>query len=619
MLNKIEGFVENYFRAPLNWRVPMIADRSAFGLVLVVAVCLTVILGSARPSHGYNAINDETLFGKRWTLSEIEGRKIKTTQAYLEFDRNQKRVSGFSECNRLSGGFQLDGNNLTFVNVVSTKRACLDPERQGIETDFLRLLTATTRFEVQEDVLRLFANDRSVLVFAANSQTGGSRPPSGRVIAFLHATVIPMDRERTLRDHSVIVADGKIVAIGPTSKVKVPRGALRIDATGRYLVPAFCDMHVHLLGEAWNIMMPREAQLAGKDIPFEDFLFPYVANGVTTVQELFGKPEQIGLRQRIDRGELIGPRIILAQTLDGPKKAWPPPLTTWVASPEEARQAVRQAKALGFDKIKVYSFLDRESYDAIVSTARELKMDVIGHIPMALSLEYVLDAGQKLIAHSEEVAKHAKGDYRPERIDYFADRMAKSGVWMTPTLVTMRSILEIFDNRERLLARPEVKYFGHPMQTTVWSFMIEKLYLPTPPEAREKLRQDFERLQKPLTKAFHDKGGKLMAASDTIIPGLVPGFALHRELKELVDVGLTPYEALRTSTTAPFEYLGEIDKAGTIEIGKLSDLVLLDQNPLMDISASSKVAGVLMRGRWIEKAEIGKRMREIETFSERGP
>jgi imidazolonepropionase-like amidohydrolase len=440
----------------------------------------------------------------------------------------------------------------------------------------------------------------------------GSRKPAGEpVIAFLHATVIPMDRERVLSNQTVVVADGKIVAIGPTSRLKVPAKALRIDATGKFLIPALCDMHVHLLGEAWNIMMPAGAQLAGKDIPFEDFLFPYIANGVTTVQELFGKPEQIVLRQRIVRGELLGPRIILAQTLDGPKRGWPPPLTTWVASPREARDAVRQAKIAGMDKIKVYSFLDRESYDAIISTARELKMDVIGHIPMSLSVEYVLDAGQKLIAHSEEVAKHAKGDYTAERINYFADKMAKSGVWMTPTLVTTDSLLELFDNQERLLARPETKYFKHPMQAAVWSFMIERLYLPTPPEARVKLRQDFERFQKPLTKAFHDKGGRLMAGSDTIIPGLVPGFALHRELKELVDVGLTPYEALRSATTAPFEYLDEIGKAGTIEVGKHSDLVLLDRNPLEDISAVSNVAGVLMRGRWIAKAEIRKRMTQI--------
>ena len=448
---------------------------------------------------------------------------------------------------------------------------------------------------------------------------GSNRSAEKRVIAFVHATVIPMDRERVLRDHTVIVSDRKIVAIGPTSRLKVPVGALRIDATGQYLIPALCDMHVHLLDEAWNIMVPPESQRKGKDFPFERFLFSYVANGVTTVQELFAKPQEITLRQRIERDELIGPRLILAQTLDGPKKAWPPPLTTWVASPSEAREAVRQAKAAGIDKIKVYSFLDRESYDAIVSTAKELKMDVIGHIPMALSVEYVLDAGQKLIAHSEEVAKHANGDYRPERIDYFADLMAKRGVWMTPTLVTTRSILDLFDDSQKLLARPEVKYFRDPMQTAVWSFMIEKLYLPTPADARAKLRQDFEKFQRPLTRAFHDKGGKLMAGSDTIIPGTVPGFALHRELKELVDVGLTPFEALRTSTTTPFEYLGEIDKAGTIQVGKYSDLVLVDENPLKDISGASKVAGVLIRGRWIAKDEINKRMKEIEAPFQSGP
>jgi imidazolonepropionase-like amidohydrolase len=420
-----------------------------------------------------------------------------------------------------------------------------------------------------------------------------------------------MDRERMLRDQTVVVADGKIVAIGSTSRVKIPTEALRIDATGRYLIPALCDMHVHLLGEAWNIMVPPDIQLTGKDMPFESFLFPFIANGVTTVQELFAKPDQIALRQQIARGELLGPRLILAQTLDGPKKAWPPPLTTWVASPSEAREAVRQAKAAGFDKIKVYSFLDRESYDAIITTAGELKMDVIGHVPMSVSVEYVLDAGQKLIAHSEEVAKHARGDYSAGRIDYYADRMAKRGVWMTPTLVTTRSILELFDDSQKLLARPEIEYYRHPMQMAVWSFMIEKLYLPTPADTRAKLRQDFERFQRPLTKAFHDKGGKLMTGTDAIIPGIVPGFSVHRELKELVDVGLTPFEALRTSTTAPFEYLGEIDK-GTIEVGKVSDLVLLDENPLKDISGASKVAGVLIRGRWIAKDEIEKRMKEIE-------
>lgn len=102
-----------------------------------------------------------------------------------------------------------------------------------------------------------------------------------------------------------------------------------------------------------------------------------------------------------------------------------------------------------------------------------------------------------------------------------------------------------------------------------------------------------------------------MAGSDTLIIGLHPGFALHRELRELVDVGLTPYEALRSSTTTPFEYLGEAGRAGTIEVGKQTDLLLVDENPLRDVSAASKITGVLIRGRWIGREEIHKTMQGI--------
>lgn len=435
------------------------------------------------------------------------------------------------------------------------------------------------------------------------------------VIAFLHAAVIPMDRERVLYDQTVIVVDKKIVAIGPSRKVKVPADAVRVDAAGRFLIPALCDMHVHLLGEAWNLMLPPETQLTGSNVPYERFLLPYVANGVTTVQDLFGTPDEVPLRQRINNGEILGPRLILAKAIDGPKKGWPPPLTTWVATPDEAVAAVRNAKAAGYDKIKVYSFLSKASYDAIIVTARELKMDVVGHIPMSLSVEYVINAGQKMIAHSEEVAKHADKDYSPERIAHFADLIAKRGVWLIPTLVTSHTFVEIFDDSAQVLGRPESVYFRHPMQLGVWSFMTEKLYMPIPTAGRDRIRSDYAQFQIPFTKALYDRKANLLAGSDTILPGLIPGFALHRELKELVDIGFSPYEALRTSTTRPFEYLGEIDRSGTIEVGKYSDLLLLDADPLKDITGVSKIAGVYMRGSWISAAELNKKMTAIRSGS----
>lgn len=455
----------------------------------------------------------------------------------------------------------------------------------------------------------------SLVLFCASHPAiqASARTPSsaGPAIAFENAAVIPMDRERVLRDQTVVVAEGVIVAIGPASRVKVPRGAIRVDARGRYLLPALCDMHVHLPGEAWNALLSPDAQAAAKAIPFERFLFPYVASGVTTVQALSATPQEITIRGEIARGSMIGPRLILARMIDGPKKAWPPPLSTWVDSATEASDAVRQAKGAGYDKIKVYSFLSKESYDAIIAAARETRMDVIGHVPMALSVEYVIDAGQKMIAHTEEIAKHTHGDYSPERIDYYAGRIAGGGVWMTPTLVTTRTILELFDDQKAVLGRPEAAYFGDPMQAGISAFIANNLYAPIPADARRKIRSDFEKFQRPLTKVVHDKHGRLMTGTDSLLPGLGAGFALHRELHELVDVGLTPYEALRTSTTAPFEYLGEIDRAGTIEVGKRPDLILVDANPLEDVSAAAKISGVLLRGRWIPKTEIDRRMGEI--------
>ena len=314
-----------------------------------------------------------------------------------------------------------------------------------------------------------------VCAFAPTSHGQGPSPATD-IVAFIHVTVVPMDAERVLRDHTVLVADGRITDVGPAASVKVPDHALRIDATGRYLLPALCDMHVHPLGEPWNAMLPPEARLATKDVPFERFLFPFVAQGVTTVQVLSATPDHLPLRVQIVQGELRGPRLILAPMIDGPGKAWPPPLSTWVSTAAEAEAAVRQAKAVGYDKIKVYSFLSREAYDAVVATARELGMDVIGHIPMSLSTEYVVDAGQKLIAHTEEVMKHAGGQFGADRIEYFADLMARREVWLTPTLITTRSILGVFADPEAHLSLPEAAYFQHPMERGVWSFIVEKLY-----------------------------------------------------------------------------------------------------------------------------------------------
>ena len=292
-----------------------------------------------------------------------------------------------------------------------------------------------------------------MLLMLAPSAQGSdvSEDPEG-LFAFVNVTVIPMDEERLLQGQTVIVKEGVITQIGPTSSINVSAGTITIDGSDQYLIPALSDMHVHMEGEAFNIMLPPDEQISADTLNFSKLLFPYIANGVAMIEVMQALPEHITLRDRIAGEEILGPRLILSRMIDGPDWGWPPPLSTWVETAAQARQAVIDAKKTGYDRIKVYSFLSQECYDSIIATAKELNMLVDGHIPVSLSLEYILEAGQNLIAHAEEVMKHAGGDYSEERIDYFAEIIAKSDAWITPTLVTTRAILALFDDPDGELA-----------------------------------------------------------------------------------------------------------------------------------------------------------------------
>jgi len=437
---------------------------------------------------------------------------------------------------------------------------------------------------------------------------------ASRPFAISHANLIPMDEERVLNDQTVIVQNDRITEIGQADSVTVPRDAVQIDANGQYLIPALADMHIHLEGDAWNIIFPPEAQFSADDLDFGQILFPYIANGITTVQVMSALPDHISLRERINRGDILAPRLILNRMIDGSGQAWPPPINTWVDTPDQARRAVLDAKEAGYDGMKVYSFLSQECYDSILATAHKIGIPVTGHIPDALSVQHIITAGQNLIAHAEEVMKQARGDYSSARVDYFADIIADSDTWITPTLVTSRKILAIFDDLDREFVRPEMRYL-HPMAKGIWSYLTENIYLKMPPEHQHAIRKGFESFQRPFTKALLDKGAKLMAGTDALIPTNLPGFSLHDELMELVDIGLTPYEALQTATTNPNEYLGQLDQVGTIEIGKRADLVLLDANPLEDIKNTNGIKGVLYRDEWLNREDIQKRMNDMNTGS----
>lgn len=426
---------------------------------------------------------------------------------------------------------------------------------------------------------------------------------------FDHVNVVPMTKETILKDQRVVIKDGMIVQIGKASSINIPSQATVIHARDKYLVPALSDMHVHLEGEEWNIMFPPETKFSAEEINFRDILFVFLANGITTINVLSASPENIQLREKIKKNELLGPRMILSRMLDGAGKAWPPPIATWVHNAEEAKKAVHEIHRQGYDRIKVYSFLDKASYDTIIATAKSLGIPVEGHVPFSVSVEHVLASGQQAIAHIEEIMKFAK-DYSPEQINYYASLISNSDTWVTSALILNRNLNALLKNPDLEFSKPGMEYL-HPMGLGIWKFVYENIYKPIPEANRTSLANGYDSFQKPFTHAFYRKGGKLLSGTDALVPSTLAGVSLHEELEELVAAGLTPFEALKVSTTNTFEYLGERDRAGSIETGKIANLLLLDQDPLQNISNTRKIAGVMTQNKWIPKRELDERLEEI--------
>ena len=177
---------------------------------------------------------------------------------------------------------------------------------------------------------------------------------SDKAFVFEHVNVVPMTRNVVLSDYSVVVKNNKIERMGASSTIKTPKHAVRIDGRNKYMIPALSDMHVHLEGDAWNLMFPKEKKFTSDEIDFKDILFLYVANGITTIDVMFAFPEHLALREKIRKQELLGPRMVLSRMIDGAGKAWPPPLGVWINTPREAEDAVLEAHRQGYDRIKVY-------------------------------------------------------------------------------------------------------------------------------------------------------------------------------------------------------------------------------------------------------------------------
>ncbi len=423
-------------------------------------------------------------------------------------------------------------------------------------------------------------------------------PANAESTVFVNVNIVPMNTETIVRGQTVVVADGIIVEIGDVDVVPVPEDAEVVDGTDRYLMPGLTEMHAHV------------PDAAADDL--ERIFTLFVANGVTTVRSMLGHRSHLRLREKILEAQVFGPRLITSgPSLNGNS----------VAGAADGERKVRAQHAAGYDFVKLHPGLSTDEFLAIAEAANELGIPFAGHVPVAVGVQGALRAGMATIDHLDGYlasllpANHdTSGGYGgffdvlladeaiTDKIAGIAAETARAGTWNVATQ-------SLFEHRvsqispDELRNRPEMQYM--PRATVRRWAVIKERQLNERGFNADVAARAIE-IRRMTIYALHEAGAGLLLGSDAPQVFNVPGFSLHHELEFLVLAGLTPFEALQSGTTAVATFLGI--NTGAVSVGREADLVLLDANPLSDITNSQRIHGVMLRGAWYSPQDLEQRL-----------
>jgi imidazolonepropionase-like amidohydrolase len=459
----------------------------------------------------------------------------------------------------------------------------------------------------------------AALIAATTATAASAQAPAAGRTAVTNVTVIDVTTGRRSPARTVLIEGGRITGVGPTrpSNFRMPTHV--VDGRGKYLIPGLWDMHVHL-GERGETALPL-----------------LLAYGVTGARDLHlavmnATARAVALRDDVTTTRTLGPRLVVGTIVAGPDGAVGEPTMLTAATAEEGRAVVRSLAAQRANLVKVRGSLDRATYFAILDEARRIRLPVDGHVAYSLGAAEASDAGQRTIEHVEEgvlagctardsafraeiraVQQQPMSPRRragviailarmSEAIDSssclaLGRRLAANGTAFTPTIAVQRLALDRFDLPR--LTDEERRYVPPAMQQ--WH---DSALSAIRPDTGERWRRNFRR-KLTIVPLMHRAGVTILAGTDFGPQGyFVPGLSLHQELGLLVEAGLTPLQALQTATVNPARAMHATDSLGTISIGKVADLVLLDADPTLDVANARRVRAVFVQGRYLDRPAL---------------
>jgi hypothetical protein len=349
-----------------------------------------------------------------------------------------------------------------------------------------------------------------------------------------------------------------------------------------------------------------------------------LANGVTTARIMSGKPQFLVLRDKIANQEILGPALYVGGPIIREK-----PATGFSSDMSVSPQTIRETEieiehqhSLGYDFIKPYTYLSRDIYIAAADKADSYDMPIVGHIPFSMGLKGIIESGQHEVAHLHEFNKYFFPAYNQtqffttnwpideSRIPEIVSTVKNADLMVTTSLWVNQMLMVANEDYSAYLTRPMMRYELDSalsfMTSKKWGFGTwDPVYL----------RATYIPWLHRFTKALSDNGATLVLGTDSGYPGLLHGFAVHEELDLLVQCGLSPYEALKTSTRNAAHAVKAEERWGTVEIGKQANLLLVQNNPLENISNIRGILGVMKSGQWLDRSSLDDLLAQVENTS----